>query len=322
MRFRAPLIACALVACAGSAHAASAAAAVPAAPVPLPAVPVLPPGAEPNPGSPAPPPPPPSEHCRAAWVMPIGHPDRGVSTTALGRSETAYEVGRPAGRFAGRPPRGIMLLIHGGGWYIVGPGPLSTERSAALRWRRRGWLTVNLDYPACGRSLAGVLWYHDRVRARFGHRLPLCASGASAGAQLALMLAARRRDVRCVIGEGAPTDLVTIGRQASASGSRDGARAVALMARSAFGSKRLGAESPVRHAAAIRARVLLATARRDVVIPLAQARAMRHALRAHHRYAVTLTLSAGRLPWIHGDVSRAALARLHAAELRLVAPLR
>src|SRR5690348_6185689 len=118
----------------------------------LPAVPILPPGAEPHPGSP-PPPPPASNHCRAAWVTPIGRPGRGVSKTALGRASWAYEVGYPAGRYAGRRPRGIMLLIHGGGWYIVGPGPLATQRDAALRWRRRGWLTVNLDYPACGRSL-------------------------------------------------------------------------------------------------------------------------------------------------------------------------
>lgn len=311
-------LACAGAACLG-ASALAAPVDVPTSPVVLPAVPALPPGAEPSPG--APPPPPPGNHCRAAWVMPIGRPGPGVSKTALGPARTAYEVGYPAGRFAGRRPRGIMLLIHGGGWYIVGPGPLATERDAALRWRRRGWLTVNLDYPPCGRSLAGVLWFHDRVRSRFGHRLPLCASGASAGAQLALMLAARRRDVACAIGEGPPTDLVAIGRQASASGSRDGARAVAAMARTAFGTRRLAALSPVRHAGAIRARVLLATARGDVVIPLAQARAMRDAMRRHHRYARSLTLGSGRVPWIHADVSRRALARLHAAEVRLVAPL-
>src|SRR4051812_43802544 len=97
----------------------------PAPPVGLPSVPGLPPGAEPHPGSP-PPPRPASNHCRAAWVMPLGRPGRGVSKTALGPARWAYEVGYPAGRFAGRRPRGIMLLIHGGGWYIVGPGPLST----------------------------------------------------------------------------------------------------------------------------------------------------------------------------------------------------
>jgi acetyl esterase/lipase len=244
-----------------------------------------------------------------------------VSSTALGRTPTVYEVGRPAGRYAGRSPRGIMLLIHGGGWYIVGPGPLSTEREEALRWRRRGWLTVNLDYPACGRSLPGVLWFHDHVRARLGRHLPLCASGASAGAHLALMLAARRPDVACVVALGPPTDLVTLRRQAAASGSREGAKGVATGARNAFGARRLAALSPVRHASAIRARVLLATARGDVVIPLAQARAMRAALRAHHRYAQALTLESGPLPWIHAGVSRRALGRLHAAELALVAPL-
>jgi acetyl esterase/lipase len=293
---------------------------VPPSPVPLPAVPVLPPGAEPHPD--APPPPPPAAHCcRAARLGQSERPGPGVSVTALGRAPAPYEVGRPMGRFAGRPPRGIMLLVHGGGWYIVGRGALATEREDALRWRRRGWLTVNLDYPACARSLAGVLWFHDRVRARFGHRRALCAGGASAGAHLALMLAARRRDVGCVVALGAPTDLRSIGRQASASGGRAGARAVGTMARNAFGRRHLAALSPVRHAGSIHARVLLATARRDIVIPLAQARAMRDALRAHHRWVESLTLGPGRMPWIHANVSRGALARFHAAELRLVAPL-
>jgi acetyl esterase/lipase len=318
------LITAALASCgclaAAAASAAPAPVDVPSPPVTVPAIPLLPPGAEPHPNAP-PPPPPAARGCRAAWVWPLAKPGPGVSKTALGRAIRAYEVGRPLGRFLGRPPRGIMLLIHGGGWYLVGPGTLATERRDALRWRRRGWLTVNIDYPACARSLAGVLWFHDRVRARLGRRLPLCAEGASAGAHLALMLAARRRDVACVIGLGAPTDLLAINRQASASGSRTGSRAVGTMARNAFGRRRLAALSPVRNAGAIHARLLLATARRDIVIPLGQARAMRDALRARHRYAESVTLGPGPIPWVHANVSRSSLARFHAAERRLVAPL-
>ena len=318
------LFTAALAACGCLVPAAADAAAVPAdsppSPVTLPAIPLLPPGAEPHPDAP-PPPPPAAQGCRATWVSRLGKPGPGVSKTALGRAIRPYEVGRPMGRFLGRRPRGIMLLIHGGGWYIVGPGPLATERRDASCWRRRGWLTVNIDYPACARSLAGVLWFHDRVRARLGRRLPLCAEGASAGAHLALMLAARRPGVACVIGLGAPTDLVAINRQASASGDRNGSRAVGTMARNAFGRRRLAALSPVRHAGTIHARVLLATARRDIVIPLAQSRAMRDALRARHRYAESVILAPGRTQWVHANVSRRGLARFHAAERRLVAPL-
>ena len=293
---------------------------VPPLPVPVPAL--LPPGAEPAPDSPAPPPPAP-DRCRAARVGPIGSPGRGVSTHALGRAPAAYEVGSPAGRFRGRRPRGVMLLIHGGGWYIVGPGPLATERAEAGRWRRRGWLTVNLDYPACGRSLGGVLWFHDRVRRRYGRRLPLCASGASAGAQLALVLAARRRDVACAIAEGPPTDLRTIAHHPAASGSRAGSRAVASLALHAFGRHRLASMSAVAQARRIRARLLLATARRDIVIPLAQARELRRAVHRHHAraYVDLLTLAPGSMPWVHAPVSAAALRRLYAAERRLVRPL-
>jgi acetyl esterase/lipase len=258
-----------------------------------------------------------------AWVGPIGSPGRGVSTKALGAAPWAYEVGFPSGRWRGRPARGLMLLIHGGGWYIVGPGPLSTERAEADRWRRRGWLTVNLDYPACGRSLAGVLWFHDRIRARYGRRLPLCASGASAGGHLALMLAVRRRDVGCVVGQGTPTDLRTIARDASAGGSREGSRAVFDMGRNAFGERRLAAMSPAAQTATLRARVLLALARRDNVIPLSQAPALRRAIlrRRPRAYVQSMVLTNGRIPWIHAPVTAAALRRLYAAELRLVAPL-
>ncbi|MDX6649052.1 MAG: hypothetical protein QOJ97_1003 [Solirubrobacteraceae bacterium] len=297
----------------------------PAVPVPVPLpVTLLPPGGEPSPGSPAPAPPPPAKRgCRAAWVMPIGSPGRGVSTSALGPARWAYEVGLPAGRWRGRPPRGLMFLIHGGGWYIVGPGPLSTERADADRWRRRGWLTINIDYPACGRSLAGVLWFHDRVRARYGRRLPLCASGASAGAHLALMMAARRPDVACVVGLGTPTDLRTLARDAAAGGSREGSRAVFDLGRYAFGARHLTAMSPVAQAAKLRARVLLALARRDSVIPLSQAPALRRAIlrRRPRAYVQSMILAPGRIPWIHAPVTAAALRRLYAAELRLVAPL-
>jgi acetyl esterase/lipase len=229
----------------------------------------------------------------------------------------------PSGPWRGRPARGLMMLLHGGGWYIVGPGPLSTERADADRWRRRGWLTINIDYPACARSLSGVLWFHDRVRARYGRRLALCAAGASAGAHLALMLAVRRRDVGCVVGLGTPTDLRTLARDASAGGSREGSRAVFDLGRNAFGAGRLTAMSPVAQTATLRARVLLALARRDSVIPLSQAPALRRAIlrRRPRAYVQSIVLAPGPIPWIHAPVSAAALRRLYAAELRLVAPL-
>jgi hypothetical protein len=48
---------------------------------------------------------------------------------------------------------------------------------------------------------------------------------------------------------------------------------------------------------------------------------MRDALRARDRYAESVILGPGRIRWVHADVSSGALARFHAAERRLVAPL-
>src|SRR5205085_664082 len=64
-----------------------------------------------------------------------------------------------------------------------------------------------------------------------------------------------------------------------------------------------------------------AIGRGDVIMPLDQVLAMRNALRRLGRPVEALTLQAGSVPWIHGYVSESALRRLHAAELRLVAPL-
>src|SRR5687768_10852008 len=48
-------------------------------------------------------------------------PTGGESTTALGPNAPAYyEVGKPIGEFAGRAPKGRMIIIHGGAWHLVG----------------------------------------------------------------------------------------------------------------------------------------------------------------------------------------------------------
>ena len=50
-------------------------------------------------------------------------PGPGVSTNALGSSAPAYyEVGEPTGAYLGQPPKGVMFVIHGGGWYQTGAG--------------------------------------------------------------------------------------------------------------------------------------------------------------------------------------------------------
>ena len=92
-----------------------------------------------------------------------------------------YEVGEPTGAYAGRSPKGVMLTIHGGGWYLNGAGAVWSMRGNADRWRARGWRTVNLSYRACGNSVTDVLGFYDKVKVTYPGK-PICALGGSAGA--------------------------------------------------------------------------------------------------------------------------------------------
>jgi len=151
-----------------------------------------------------------------------------------------YELGEPI------PPRQqapLMLIIHGGGWTQDGPGQVESVRNQADMWRHRGWRTLNLDYHACGRSLGDVVALYDRFRTLAnGHAV--CAVGLSGGGQLALMLAAERPRVRCVIGYAALTDLPALPTQRT-SGMLTGAAPSAgplyayNLAVAAFGANRL-----------------------------------------------------------------------------------
>src|SRR3954470_19479912 len=48
--------------------------------------------------------------------------DPGVTSDGLGAMPAYYELGAPTGPHAGQPPKGVMLVIHGGGWWRVGKG--------------------------------------------------------------------------------------------------------------------------------------------------------------------------------------------------------
>jgi acetyl esterase/lipase len=106
-------------------------------------------------------------------------------------------------------PRPIAILIHGGGWLHVGPYYVATMNQLAYRYRRRGFEVHQLDYrPGGERSLHDVTAAYDRIRSR--SRGPIVAVGASAGGQIALMLARRRR-LSAVVIYAAPTDLTNAG---------------------------------------------------------------------------------------------------------------
>ena len=258
-------------------------------------------------------------------------PGLGVSTTALGTAPAYYELGQPSGGFDGQPPKGLMVVIHGGGWYLVGPAVAASERPFADIWRNRGWMTLNITYRACAQSVPDVTWFHDAARQLVGPTLPICATGRSAGGHLALMMASLRPDVACVISEAGPTDLAGLATGkafdvATRLLDQTGPTRIYNMAVAAFGVTQLAAMSPALHPA--NARLLLGTAQQDTAIPVTQARTMAVAVHAAHpdTYADVDELPVGTpligfthtKPPITG-VSRAAYDEFLARELKAVA---
>lgn len=249
-------------------------------------------------------------------------PPAGASTTALGQTAAPYELQAPAGR-----PRGVVLVLHGGGWVGVGTKQLAAVRPDAARWLTRGWATANLDYRPCGTSLDDVLAMHDLIRSRLGPDAPILAVGASAGAHLALMLAVLRPDsVRGVVAMAPPTDPVSLSRETirdPTTGTPTGqpTRDLASVWRGAFGDRWL-AVSPVRRAAEIRARVLLARAVTDPLIPAAQLDEQQDAIRDARASAWVrhLELAPGPVDFPHATVAAAEHARFVRAEDALARP--
>ncbi|MDX6682421.1 MAG: hypothetical protein QOG94_2460 [Solirubrobacteraceae bacterium] len=105
--------------------------------------------------------------------------------------------------------RGTMIMLHGGGW--TGPGPRSQAKLMTMpgeMLNARGWRTVSVDYRAGADSLTDVLSATNAEAAQATGGL-LCVYGESAGAQLALVVAARVPAVDCVVAVGPPTDFET-----------------------------------------------------------------------------------------------------------------
>jgi len=105
----------------------------------------------------------------------------GITSGALGADGPAYsETGTP---LAGDGvQRGVVLLLHGGGWVPTGSAAAAGMRPDADRWRARGWRTVNASYRACGGAIDDVVAFVDHIRARMPDDQPLCIIGISAGA--------------------------------------------------------------------------------------------------------------------------------------------
>jgi hypothetical protein len=267
----------------------------------------------------------PDSFCAASEVPSSSPLEPGVRTTGLGSHAPAYyEIGEPTGRFAGQAPKGVMLVIHGGSWFVVGPGVVAGMRQDADRWRARGWRTLNIGYHACGASIPDVQWFYDAARARWGTALPYCALGTSAGGHLALELSLTRTGLFCVIDRAGPPDGLALPRERTVTTGRDGARRAYNWMVAAFGPDDLGWWFPPLSARPFApTRILYASAVDDVFIPWRQGLALRAKVRAAdpEAYVDLDRLAPGPEPFVHARVARSSLEDYYARERELVAPL-
>ena len=140
------------------------------------------------------------------------------------------------------------------------------------------------------------------------------------------MVAAWRKELACAIAQGGPADLRTIKSQPAwdpATASYDqtnGPRLAYNLGVAAFGEENLFWFSPGLFNPT--ARLPLATAANDTLVPYQQALDAKQAVLASNpsAYVDTVQLAAGDQPWVHGNVSQAALDDYYRRELALVAP--
>jgi acetyl esterase/lipase len=158
------------------------------------------------------------------------------------------------------PPKGVVILLHGGGWRSNRTG-FEQEMPFAETLQARGYATVVIGYSPGIRGFSEIEDVYAQVQRRYAG-LPICAHGISAGGHLALMLATREPDLDCVVDLVGPADLTTLADQ--------GGAAVHQLAVNAFGEDGLARWSPIAYARRIKARVLMVMAQTDPVVPAEQ----------------------------------------------------
>jgi dipeptidyl aminopeptidase/acylaminoacyl peptidase len=198
---------------------------------------------------------------------------------------------------------GTVVLVHGGAWAVTGRKWVAELRPTAARFRRAGIRTVNADYRTGTDGLADL----ERVVDRERRRGPVCVYGESAGGHWALMLAAERPWIRCVLAYAAPTDFAALGDSG-------GPGLVAYTARALFGAA-VDTLTPVLRAGDIHARVFLAAGQDDPQVPPTQAVLMHEALPG----SVLKILPPGEREWMHGSADAAAADRLDRRAVRFAA---
>jgi acetyl esterase/lipase len=236
-----------------------------------------------------------------AALAACGTPKRGEPTPTQTQTTTQTPVAVAVTADPAGPARATMIMIHGGGWagHNDAAQRALMERPGKLLLRR-GWRVVSIDYEEGTAGLDDVLKTARAEIERGTSNGPLCLYGESSGGHLALVAAARLGDeVNCVIGLGAPADLPLY--LATAKSGSPQHRFVARLVRKYFGTSdtELAPWDPVSLVGSIKADVLLMHGANDTLVPATQSASFA----AAHPATRTVTLQAGRLPFVHGSIS-------------------
>jgi pimeloyl-ACP methyl ester carboxylesterase len=178
------------------------------------------------------------------------------------------------------PRVGNVLMIHGGGW----KGDLGAEADQVMNTyigdtRSWGYMTYNIGYRSGAVSLRDVVDAAERIVEKNPDE-PLCLVGGSAGAQLALITAAKLgRHIDCVVDIGGPPDL------ANADPAAPQGNVVVQLASEAFGAvSRLARLSPINRVDDIRQPVLVVAPDCDYYTSYGRQAAFANALRRGEIY--------------------------------------
>ena len=139
----------------------------------------------------------------------------GTSVDVNNGGDALVKWGKPAG---GQEPKGVVMLLPGGGWQ-PNPTAYRSEMPTAAQLQQLGLATVVVGYGEGATGFREVRQVYLQARKRYPG-VPVGAHGESAGGNLALMLAAREPGLTCVIGLAAPTDLTALKAQGRDAGLR------------------------------------------------------------------------------------------------------
>jgi acetyl esterase/lipase len=240
----------------------------------------------------------------------------------------------PRGPRKGQSPIGWVVVIHGGGWQLVGPAVMASENSTVKFLTGLGWATDNIDYREGEHSLPDVLAAYNALRKRVGTTIPICLLGHSAGGNLALLAAEQRPSVDCVISGAGPTDLVHLASQHAYDPKGLLSAIISPLWTflnyivPSFGTNTavLKQWSPVTDAGAIRVPVLLGSSTHDPLVPQHQMAELRVAMNLDHALGTitTVLLSGTSTPkgqspnFPHASITKKALASWERDERRLL----